>query len=149
MKKYVVKLTDQERRTLRKLTTSGTSPARIITRARILLKSDQSQHEPWTDEQISQALEISVPTVMRVRQSYVEEGFETTIFHSAPNRPYQRKLDEEAEALLLVFLYTDPPNGRSRWTTRSLAEQLVKTGYVRDISHETIRQALKRNGLYL
>ncbi len=104
MKKYPIILTEPERTELKQLIAAGTAPARKLTRARILLKADQSEEGPgWVDERIAEAVEVSQPTISRVRKQYVEEGLEAALNRRAPRREYQRKLDGEAEARLIAL----------------------------------------------
>lgn len=150
-KKFVVRLSDDERHVLKKLISSGTTSARIQRRARILIKSDLGQQGgAWTDEAISRALDVSVPTIQRVREQYSRFGIDAVLGNRKPRlRDYRRKLDTEAEALLVVLFYIDPPGGRSQWTTKLLADRLVEFGYVDRISSETIRKTLRTKGLHL
>jgi DNA-binding transcriptional ArsR family regulator len=103
-KKYPVILSDTERDELKQLIAAGTAPARKLTHARILLKADQSPERPgWVDEQVAEAVEVSQPTVSRVRKRYFEEGLEAALNRRPPNRHYHRKLDGEQEARLLAL----------------------------------------------
>src|SRR5215217_6659501 len=97
-KKYPVILSDTERVQLKNLIAAGTAPARKLTHARILLKADQGSEGPgWVDEQAADAVEVSQPTVSRVRKHYFEEGLEAAINRRPPNREYHRKLDGDGE----------------------------------------------------
>ena len=103
-KKYPVILTDTERVELKSLIAAGTAPARKLTHARILLKADQGSEGPgWVDEQVAEAVEVSQPTVSRVRKQYVQEGLEAALNRRPPNRHYHRKLDGEQEARLIAL----------------------------------------------
>jgi transposase len=147
-KKYVVALTKEQRQGLVKLVSNGMASARKLTRARILLMTDSERGKgQWTDDAISRALDVSTATIQRVRQQFVEEGLEAAIEHQQPQRSYQRKLDKEAEALLVVLFFSDPPSGRDRWTAKLLADKLIEIGYVDYISHKTINKTLRENGL--
>ncbi len=149
MKKYIVRLSRGERETLKKLLTSGRGPARMFTRARILLKADQGDDGPaWADGKISEAFDVTVQTVERVRKQLVEEGFEAVL----SRRKYQqkvsrKKIDGEVEAHLVALSCSEPPAGRARWTLRLLADTVVELGYLESISHEAIRQTLKKTKL--
>lgn len=151
MKKHVVRLSDDERALLHKLISSGKGQARILMRARILLKADEGQNGPaWPDERIAEALETTVQTVERVRKQLVEEGMDATL----QRRPYKTKvrrgkLDGQAEARLVALACSDPPPGRHRWTLRLLADQMVELEYLDSISHEAVRQTLKKTKLNL
>jgi transposase len=144
-KKYVVRLTEEERARLHTLVGGGTAPARRLTHARILLKANQGEAGPgWTDQAIATALEVGRATVARVRQRYVAEGLEAALAHKAPEREYQRTLDGAQEAQLIALACGAPPAGRTRWTLRLLAERLVALEVVEAVSHETVRQVLKQ-----
>lgn len=145
-KKYIVKLTPDEREELRTLVSSGVAKARKLTRARILLKAD----EGWTDKAISEALDVGTATVGRVRKRFVETGLEA-INRRKPRRRYERKIDGQAEAHLIALACSAPPEGRKRWTLRLLADKLVTLEEVdiESVSHETIRQVFKKTGLSL
>ena len=149
MKKYNVRLSNDERVTLKKLITSGRGPARMFTRARILLKADQSDDGPgWSDERISEAVEVTVQTIERVRKQLVEEGFDAVLSRREYKQKVSRKkIDGDMEAHLIALSCGDPPKGRARWTFRLLAEKVVELGYVENISHEAIRQTLKKTNL--
>lgn len=141
-KKYIVKLTWEEKEQLHRLLSSGDERARKLTRARILLKAD----EGWTDKAITKALDVSRPTVERVRRRFVKRGFEASLSNRSPRRNYERRLDGDAEARLIALACSTPPEGRERWTLRLLAERLVKLEQVdvESVSYETVRQVLKK-----
>jgi transposase len=143
-KKFVVRLSVEERAQLESLVTKGKAAARRLTRARILLKADCSRFGPaWSDQQISEALDLGVITVHRVRRSCVEGGLEGALVRRpVPRRP--RMLDGEQEAHLIALACGSPPAGRCRWTLRLLADKLVELGHVGNVSHETIRRTLKK-----
>ncbi len=151
MKKYIVRLSKDEREKLKKLSTSGRGPARIFTRARILLKADQSDEGPeWPDEKISEALDVTVQTVERIRKQLVEEGFEVVLSRREYKQKVSRKkIDGDVEAHLVALSCSEPPEGRARWTFRLLADKIVELGYLETISHEAIRQTLKKTKLNL
>lgn len=144
-KKYVVRLTEEERAYLRTLIGRGSAPAATLTRARILLKTDEGEGGAgWSDAAISDALEVGLSTVARLRQRYVSEGLEVALNRKAPDREYRRKLDGEQEARFLIALAcSEPPTGGNRWTLRMLADRLVTLEVVDSISYETVRQTLK------
>lgn len=146
MKKYVVRLSSQEREHLSRLIASGKGAARVFTRARILLKADVgSDGCAWTDMKISEALEVTVQTVERVRRQLVEEGFEAVLKRRAYRQKVSRKkVDGEVEAHLVALACSQAPRGRSRWSLRLLAERMVELGYLESVSHETVRRTLKK-----
>ena len=140
-KRYLVTLTDDERQSLRDLVSKGKAAARAIEHARILLKADVA--EDCNDEEISQALDVSIRTVERVRRRFVEDGLESALRPPRVPRP-PRKIDGEVEAHWVALACSDPPAGRGRWTVRLLAQKLVGLGHVNSISHESVRTALKK-----
>ena len=144
-KRYVVAMSDEERVDLDRLIGAGTAPARKLTHARILLKADAPPHGPgWVDERIAEAVEVSQPTVARVRRQYVEQGLEAALNRRAPRREYRRKLDGEQEARLIAVACGKPPDGQARWTLRLLADKLVELEVVDDVSYQTVRRVLKK-----
>ncbi len=148
MKKYIVKLAKEERADLSKLIAQGKASARKLTHARILLKADSSQDGPgWTDEAISEALEVGTATVERVRQRLVEEGMAAALNRHRPHTPRLRKLDGEQEAHLIALACSQPEEGQERWTLQLLADKLVQLQVVESISRETVRQVLAHNEL--
>ncbi len=144
-KRYPVLLTEAERDHLKRLIAAGTAPARQLTHARILLKADQSPEGPgWVDERIAEAVEVSQPTVARVRRQYVEEGVEAALHRRAPRREYHRKLDGEQEARLVLLACSQPPAGAARWSLRLLADKLVELAVIDTVSYQTVRRVLKK-----
>ncbi len=144
-KKYKVALTAAERQSLQHLTITGKTAAYRITRARILLKADEQQAAAgWKDQAISEALDVSVATIERVRQQFVEEGAEAVLRHKPRQSSPRRRLDGAKEAHLMALTCSEAPEGRVRWTLRLLADRMVELGHVEQISHETIRQTLKK-----
>ena len=145
MKKYIVKLSEQEREELQELISKGKSSARKIQHARLLLKADASEHGPnWKDEQISEALEVSISTIERVRKQFVEEGTEAAISRRPGSGYRDPKLDGEKEAHLIALACSKAPEGRVRWTLRLLAQKMVEWEYIESLSYETVRRTLKK-----
>lgn len=144
-KRYIVELSEEEQGALRTLVGGGTGPARMLTRARILLKTNQGEGGPgWADTAIAEALEVGRATVERVRQAYATVGLEAALARKAPERVYERTLDGAAEARLVALTCSPAPDGRARWTLRLLAERLVALEVVDTICGETVRQTLKQ-----
>lgn len=138
-KKYIVKLDPDEREQLLDLTRKGEIGARKMKRAQILLKAD----EGWKDADIIKALNTSRSTVERTRKRLVEGGLDQAL--NEDPRPGQRtKLAGKAEAHLVALACSEAPGGREHWPLRLLADKLVELGVVESISHETIRQTLKK-----
>ena len=143
-KKYIVRLTDAEREQLTELTRKGNAAASKIRHAHILLQADA--HGPaWTDTKIAESFSVSVNTVLGVRQRLVEQGLEAAINRKQPQHPSRPpRLDGEGEARLIALRCGEPPTGHARWTLRLLADQAVALDIVEAISHETVRQTLKK-----
>ena len=146
MKKYRVTLTAAERDELKRLLARGKADVRRLKHAQVLLKADQAEGgSAWTDERIVAALDVGVATVQRLRQRFVEEGLQAALRpYRVGKRLYQRKLDGEQEAKLLALACSTPPDERGRWTLRLLAGRMVELKHVDTVSHETVRQVLKK-----
>ena len=113
--------------------------------AEILLKADISElGGKWLDRPISEAFGVSTRTVERVRERLVQEGLESALNRAPSIRVKSRTIDGENEAHLIALNCGDAPEGRSRWTLRLLGQQMVELGDVESVSHETIRQTLKK-----
>lgn len=138
-KKYKVELSDAEREALLALTSKGQVRARKMKRAQVLLKAD----EGWKDEAIMAALHVSRPMVERTRKRFVEGGLAHGL-NEDPRPGAKRKLDSRAEAYLVATTCSEPPDDHDHWTLRLLADKLVQLGMVESISHEAVRQALKK-----
>jgi transposase len=144
-KTYIVTLMPEERRMLQEMLSRGKAAARKLMHARILLKADVAAGGPgWNDEAIVEALEVGRATVERVRKEFVEEGLEAALERRKPRRQYRRKLDGDGEAHLVALACQKPPEGRSRWTLRLLADRMVQLEYVDEISYQTVRRTLKK-----
>ena len=145
-KRYAVVLTAPERDQLKRLLAAGTASARKLTHARILLKADQGPQGPgWVDDAIADAVEVSQPTVFRVRKQYVEQGVEAALTRRPPTREYVRKLDGAQEAHLIALACAKPPTGQARWSLRLLADKLVELEIVEEsISYQTVRRMLNK-----
>lgn len=146
MKKYHVQLTQEQRHQMQELVNAGKAPARKLIHARVLLKADEGEHGPaWTDERISEALEVSPATIQRIRQRFIEHGLDEALNRRPqPERPDKRIIDGEREAHLIALSCSKAPEGRKRWTMRLLAEKLVQLGYVDQVSHKTVWVTLKK-----
>jgi transposase len=144
-RKYVVRLTAEQRQRLDDWARNGQAPAKKILHARILLMSDQDHPQGrWHDEQIAAALAVHVNTVARIRKRFTAQGEQPALDRrprAAP--PVPPKLDGRAEAHLLALCCSDPPAGRDRWTLRLLAAELGRRVEV-TVCAETVRQALKK-----
>jgi transposase len=146
IKKYVVRLSAEEREQLHALIRKGKSSAQRLMKARILLKADVSEDgEGWSDSAIVQALETSLTTVYRTRQQLVEEGLEAVLSRKKPSRPSVLPIfDGEKEAKLIALACSEPPEGRARWTLRLLENKVVELDIVERASDSTIGRVLKK-----
>ncbi len=139
MKKHVVKLTEEQRTELTRITKTGLHASREVLRANILLKSDAG----ITDAEISEHLQVNVRTIERVRERCACEGLEKSL-RRRKHPPRGSKLDGAGEAQLIVLACSDPPKGRHRWTMGLLADKLVELKVVDSISDETVRLRLEK-----
>jgi|SRR5579862_157738 hypothetical protein len=147
VKKYVVRLSAEEREQLHTLIRKGRSPAKRLLKARILLKADVSEGgEGWSDGKIIEALETSASMVYRVRRQLVEEGFEAVLSRKQPSRPAVLPIfDGEKEAKLIALACSKPPKGRARWSLRLLESKVVELNIVDRASDSTIGRVLKKH----
>ena len=137
-RKHVVKLTKDEREQLLAMIKRGTAPARKLTRARILLRSDEGMPE----RQIAEALDTSLTTMWRTRKRFEEEGLRGLNERPRPGQP--RKLNGKQEAHIIAVACSKAPQGRRRWTLRLLADKVVELGFCESFPHEAIRKILKK-----
>lgn len=146
MKEYRVTLTAAERDELEQMLARGKADVRRLKHAQVLLKADQAEGGPaWPDERIVAALNVGIATVQRLRQRFVLEGLQAALSpYRVGQRLYQRKLDGEQEAKLIALACSTPPVERGRWTLRLLAGRMVELQHVDTLSHETVRQTLKK-----
>jgi hypothetical protein len=143
--KFVVRLTDDERAELQRMVDEGRGSKSVRQRARVLLKTDESEAGPgWTDERAAEFAEVSLKTVARVRRRFVDQGFEAAVYRQPATDRLYRKLDGAAEARLIAEACSEAPEGRSRWTLKLLGERLVALEVVESISPETVRKTLKK-----
>jgi transposase len=138
MKKHKIRLTASKRQELVKLVRKGTTSARVINRARILMMA----HAGKTDEEISAVLQVSVLTVHNIRRRFQTEGLNLLYDQPRPGQPC--RLDGKAEARLAAIACSSPPTGHARWSLRMLADELVRLEVVDTISHKTVSQVLKK-----
>jgi transposase len=150
-KRYVVRLSDEERKQLAELLSRKVLAAKKRMRAQVLLKADAGPDGPaWIDSRIAEAFGVSVVTIEKVRKTYVLEGFEAAIERKKQCRPSRQPvLDGAKEARLVTLCCGTVPAGHGRWTLRMLADKLVELKIVQSVSHETVRQALKKTNCSL
>jgi transposase len=146
VKKYVVRLSGEEREQLETLIRKGKGAAQRLLKARILLKADVSEAgEGRSDSRINAALDTSASMVYRVRRQLVEEGFEAVLSRNQhKTRAASRIFDGEKEAKLIAVACSKPPKGRARWTLRLLENKVVELGIVERASDSTIGRTLKK-----
>jgi hypothetical protein len=146
MEKYKVTLTVEERQALDRMVSSGKAAARKLVHARILLLGDEGPSGPrCTDEQIGEALNVGLSTIVRVRRRFVTESLESAIHpRPRPPRPDTVMIQGEVEQHLIRLACSDPPAGRCCWTLELLADKLIALGCFPNVSRETVRQALKK-----
>jgi Homeodomain-like domain len=145
-KKYVVRLTDQERSELTAVVKKLKGTSQKVKRAQILLKAD-ADGPAWTDQRIAEAFGCRTRTVEFIRQRLVERGFEETLngaTRAAP--PTTKLLDGNQEARIIAIRLGQPPKGYSNWTLRLLARKVVELEICESICHETVRRTLKKTG---
>lgn len=149
-KRYKIMLSEEERIELLALIQKGRERARKLTHARILLEADESAlGSGRKDEEISELVHVSVPTIERVRKQCIEEGLERALNHKLPYRGRGKKLDGVAEAKLTQIACSQAPEGRARWTVSLLADELVRLEVVESVAAETVRRHLKKMNLNL
>ena len=143
-KKYIVRLTDDERYTLREVIRKLKGSSQKVRRAHILLQAD-ADGPNWTDKQIAEAYGCRIKTVENVRQTLVTQGFDIALEGcKRTTPPVPKRLDGEQEAKLIALRLGEPPKGFANWSLRLLANQAVALEIVERVSHETVRQALKK-----
>lgn len=145
MKKYKVTLTKVERDHLNEIISKGMHSAQLYRSAYILLNCDEGK---WglklTNEQVSKVLQISMRMIDRVKQKFVEEGFEACLKRRPLSKTKEKKIDGDLEAHLIALSCSKPPKGFSRWSLRMLSDKMIELKYAESISHETVRRVLKK-----
>jgi len=146
MKKYIVTLTEEERKTLSDIASKGKQRSQKILNALILLGCDKGdyQTEHSTNEEMSRVLQISMRKIDRVKKRFVEGGLDAALDKRTGKRIYAKKTDGHFEAHLIALSCSEPPEGFARWSLRLLADKVVELNYIDSISHETVRRILKK-----
>ena len=143
-KRYIVTLTSSERKSLQEIIAKGTNASKIK-RAYMLLGADASpEGKQMTDLEIQNAYHVSARTVERLRERFVVEGFATALHGKPSEAPRPIKMDGDVEAHLIALACGEAPDGHSRWSLRLLADQMVELCYIDRMSHESVRQVLKK-----
>lgn len=144
LKKYIVRLTEQERRTLRDIVRKLKGSSARVRRAQVLLKADVAGPR-WTDQRIADAFGCRTRTIENLRQRLVTQGFDAALEKKEPESPPRAKLlDGPQEAKIIAMRLGTPPKGFANWSLRLLAEQVVELGIIDRVSHETLRTTLKK-----
>jgi len=144
--KNSIELTEEQRKQLEEVVSTGKAAARKIQHAQILLKVDSGKDGPsWSDEQVQEAYGASSSTVWRIRRRFLKYGVEDAINRRPqPERPEKRKVTGEKEAQLIALACTEPPTGHSQWSIRLLRKRVVELHIVEEVGRETIRLVLKK-----
>lgn len=145
MIKYKVTLTREEREQLSDIISKGKHSAQLYRSAYILLNCDEGKYlKKIINEEISRVLQISMRMIDRVKQRFVEEGFEACLARKPMSKTKEKKADGDVEAHLIALSCSNAPRGFSKWSLRLLADKMVELKYVESISHETVRRVLKK-----
>ena len=145
---YKVTLTSHERDQLEKVISKGKHSSLQFRNACILLNCDEGDYgQKVSNEQIAQLLQITTKTVERLKQRFIEEGFEACIDRKPYPEVKEIKTDGDFEAHLVAMSCSKAPDGYTRWSLRMLADKMVELAYVESVSHETVRQVLKKTKL--
>lgn len=142
-KKYIVRLSQEERELCERVVDKLKGTSQKVRRANILLMAD-ADGPAWIDSQIAEAFRCRVQTVENIRKKCVLEGFQTALEHKKPSAPPATRLDGEQEAKLIATRLGPPPKGYANWTLRLLATRAVALEIVETISYETVRRTLKK-----
>lgn len=143
-KKYIVRLSEQERRTLREMVRKFKGSSAKVRRAQVLLKAD-ADGPNWVDQRIADAFGCRTRTIENARQRIVTQGFEAALEKKSPETPPRAKLlDGPQEAKIIAMRLGKPPKGFANWSLRLLAEKVVELGIIDAVSHETLRTTLKK-----
>ena len=149
-KKYLVELTQEERKSLQDIVGKGKVAANKRRHAEILLKADQSpEGDSWNDEKIKEAFGSSISTIERIRKVCVLQGLEASLERKKRKRSRAKVLDGKQEAHLITLACQDPPEGFQRWSLRLLTEKMIELEHVETLSYETTRRYLKKHNLSL
>jgi hypothetical protein len=144
MKKYLVTLTDEERTQLNALIAKRKADAQPVKRAYVLLAADQNQPHWLVDEQIHATYQVSIRSIERLRQRFVEDDLQTALYGKKREKYKEKVFDGAVEAHVVALRCSQPPAGYARWTVRLLAQRMIELEYVERIGRETVRKMLKK-----
>ena len=144
--KYHVRLSPKERKTLLDLVSKGTASARAIMHANVLLAADENNPSGKLSEmEIAKLFHVHQQTVHAIRKRYAQDGLSAAIDRKKRETPpVERKITGEVEAKIIALSCSSPPQGRSRWSLRLLADKAVELNYIDSISHEAVGRLLKK-----
>ena len=146
MRKYKVTLTAEERSRLTAITSKGSHRSQKVMNALILLNCDEGEFQEARskNEVVASVLQVSMRKIDRVKKRFVEESIDIALNGRKGERVYARKADGDFEAHLIALSCSEPPEGFTRWSLRLLADRVVELNYIDSMSHETVRQVLKK-----
>ena len=148
--KYIIELSDSDRKVLQDIIKKGTSPAKAILRANILLASDQNSKQYMTVAKIAETYHTTPTTVQNVRTSYANNGLATTLSRKKRvTPPVATKVTGDVEAHIIALACGNPPEGYEKWTLRLLADKCVELNYAESLSHMTVARILKKTNISL
>ena len=148
--KYIIELSDADRRALQEVVSKGKSPAKAILRANILLASDRNNKKHMTVSEIAETYHTTPTTVQNIRTSYANNGLEATIARKKRETPpVPPKVTGDVEAHIIALACGNPPEGYEKWTLRLLADKCVELNYTESLSHMTVSRILKKTNLSL
>ena len=148
--KYIIELSDADRKALQEVVSKGKSSAKAILRANILLASDRNNKRHMTVAEIAETYHTTPTTVQNVRTSYANNGLEATIARKKRETPpVPPKVTGDVEAHIIALACGDPPEGYEKWTLRLLADKCVELNYAESLSHMTVSRILKKTNLRL
>lgn len=150
MIRYKIKLTKTEVEELKSIIDKGTHTSQKFRAAYVLLNCDEGEYsDKVTNKEICKVLKIGMRTIDRIKKKFIEGGLEAVLERKPPDRTYDKKVDGDVEAKLIALCCSEPPEGRSKWSLRLLAEKMVEFNYVESISHVKVREVLKKTNLSL
>lgn len=145
MKIHKVTLTQEEIAQLKAITSKGRKRARVVKNALMLLNVDEGPYgKQRKDEDVADILDVTVRTLENIRKRFVLDGFDIALYGKPRERTYDRKVDGDVEAHLVALSCSKPPEGYAKWSLRLLADKMVELQYIENISHEKVRQVLKK-----
>lgn len=145
MKKYIIKLTEDEVFELRSIINKGSHTSQAFRAAQVLLNCDKGEFsEKVTNGQISKVLKIGMRTIDRIKKRFMDGGLEGALERRPTSRVYEKKIDGEVEAKLVQLCCSDPPKGYAKWSLRLLADKMVELEYVDSISYVAVGNVLKK-----